>query len=106
MSVRAEIGSEPERLADRQVSLDREHRCSGALLLGEYLTTALVKDRIDTTDGVLRALDLDEVDGLLDTRRRCQARGVTDTTSRRNDLASTTVDGIGVKLRKSPSDTT
>ena len=117
LRVRAEVGGETERLVDGQVSLDREHRRSGALLLREYLATTLVEAGVDTADGVLRALDLDyaeelcqfrgghtkeiehtEVDRLLETGLREQACGVADTTARRDDLSSTTVDRIGVEL--------
>ena len=104
LRVRAEVGGETERLVDGQVSLDREHRRSGALLLREYLAATLVEAGVDTADGVLRALDLDEVDGLLDTGRCSQAGSVTDTTSCRDDLSSTTVNCISVKLESPPSD--
>ena len=41
-----------------------------------------------------------EVDGLLERGVREQARSVRDTTARRDDLPSTTVNGISVKLIK------
>lgn len=95
---RAEITVETEGLHDRQVRLDREHGCSGTLLLGEDLATTLVERRVDTTDGVLRALNLDEVDGLLESGVGEQARSISDTTACRDDLSSTTVDSVGVEL--------
>jgi hypothetical protein len=110
-----EVAVEAERLANGEVRLDGEHRGAGALLLAEDLTTTLVQARVDTTNGVLRALDLDyrdllaqgtipvyvlltEVDRLLETRLRQQASSVADTTSRRDELSTATVDGVGVQL--------
>jgi len=66
--VRAELSVESEGLSDGEVSLDCEHGCSRALLLGEDLSTTLVQATVDTTDGVFWALDLDKVDGLLEGR--------------------------------------
>lgn len=45
-----------ERLVDRQVSLDDEHRCTGDLRLLEDDTSPSVQHTIDTTDGSLRTL--------------------------------------------------
>ena len=45
-----------------------------------------------------------EVDRLLETWLREQARGVGDTTARRDDLPSTTVNGISVELKRSVRD--
>ena len=44
-----------------------------------------------------------EVDGLLERGIREQARSVRDTTARRDDLPSTTVNGIGVKIIRDTS---
>ena len=93
-----ELTVEAEGLHDGKVGLDGEHGGSGTLLFAEDLSTALVEDGVDTTDGVLRALDLDEVDGLLETGLGEQARSVADTTASGDDLSSTTVDGIRMKL--------
>ena len=95
-----ELTVEAERLHNGEVCLDGEDGGSGALLLREDLSTTLVEDGVDTTDGVLGALDLDEVDRLLERGRGEQAGGVADTTASRDDLSSTTVDGIGVKLQR------
>lgn len=57
--MRAELSVESEGLGDGEVSLDGEHGRSGALLLGEDLSTALVQATVDTADGVFWALDLD-----------------------------------------------
>ena len=95
-----ELTVEAERLHNGEVCLDGEDGGSGALLLREDLSTTLVEDGVDTTDGVLGALDLDEVDGLLERWLGEQARGVADTAGGGDDLSSATVDGIGVKLSK------
>ena len=96
----AEVAVEAKGLHDGEVRLDREHRRSGPLLLGEDLATTLVQARVDTADGVLRALDLDEVDRLLERGRGEQAGGVADTTASGDDLPTTTVNGIGVQLKE------
>ena len=113
---RAQLAVEAEGLHDGQVRLHGEHGRADTLLLREDLSTTLVQHGVDTTDGVLRALDLDctqgnqsrsgntqrcphtEVDGLLKTWRREQASGVGDTTARGDDLSSTTMDGVRVEL--------
>ena len=62
---RPQSAVESKRLIDGQESLDGEHRSTDPLLLGVHLSTALVQDRVDTTDSVVGALNLDEVDGFL-----------------------------------------
>ena len=94
----AKLAVETERLHDRQVGLDREHGRADTLLFAEDLATTPVEDGVDTANSVLGALDLDEVDGLLESRVGEQAGGVADTTASGDNLSSTTVDGIGVKL--------
>ena len=95
-----ELTVEAEGLHDGQVRLDSEHGRSGTLLFAEDLATTPVEDGVDTADSVLGTLDLDEVDGLLESRVGEQAGSVADTTASRDDLSSTTVDGIGVKLQR------
>ena len=95
-----ELTVEAEGLHDGQVRLDSEHGRSGTLLFAEDLATTPVEDGVDTADSVLGTLNLDEVDGLLESRVGEQAGSVADTTASRDDLSSTTVDGIGVKLQR------
>jgi hypothetical protein len=57
--MRTQVTVEPERLHDRQVGFDGEHRCARPLLFAENLTTTLVERAVDATDGIFRALDLD-----------------------------------------------
>ena len=92
-----QVAVEAERLQDGQVSLDVEQRSTGALLLVEDVTTTAGQDTVDTTHGLLRHLNLDEIHGLKQSGLSEQGRGVQDTTSSRDDLATTTVDGIGVE---------
>ena len=95
---RPESTVESERFVHGQVSLDVEHRGTNPLLLGEHLSTTLIQDGVDTTDGILGTLNLDEVDGLLDTGGGKQAGGVRSTTASGDDLSSSTVDRISVEL--------
>lgn len=95
-----ELTVEAERLHDGEVRLDGEHGSSGSLLFAEDLSTALVENGVDTADAVLGTLDLDKVDWLLKTRSCQQASSVADTTAGRNDLTSTTVNCISVKLKE------
>lgn len=92
-----QVTVEAEGLEDGQVSLDVEERSTRTLLLVEDVTTTAGKDTVDTTHGGLRDLNLDQVDGLEQSRLGKQGRGVQDTTSGGDDLTTTTVDGIGVE---------
>ena len=95
--MRTEISSETEGLVDRQVSLDHVDGGSGPLLLSEDVTTTPVEDTVDTTTGNIGTLDLDEVDGLLETRLSSQLASVEDTASGGDKLSTTTMDSISVK---------
>lgn len=81
-----ELASETERFVDGQVSLDGVHRRSRALLLGEDVTTLPVEGRVDTAEGVLGALNLDLVNGLLESGVGKKRRSVHDTTASRDKL--------------------
>ena len=91
------IAVEAERLQDGEVGLDVEQRSTGALLLGEDVTSPAGKDTVDTTHGLLGHLNLDEVDGLKKSGLSHEGRGVQDTTSSGDDLATTTVNSISVE---------
>lgn len=103
-----EIAVEAEGLQDRQVGLDVEERSTGALLLLEDVTTTAGQDTVDTTHGVLGDLNLDEVDGLEQSRLGHERGSVQDTTSSRDDLTTTTVNSISVKgdIQDVPADGT
>jgi hypothetical protein len=96
-SVGAEIGGETERLVDGQVSLDVEEGSTDTLVLLEDVTSPAGKDTVDTTHGLLGNLDLDEVDGLLESGLGEKSSSVQDTTSGGDDLTSTTVNSISVE---------
>ena len=57
LSALSQIGSETEGLHDGQVGLHGEHGSTGPLLLREHLSTSLVEYGVNTTNGVLRALN-------------------------------------------------
>jgi hypothetical protein len=96
-STGTQVSRETERLVDREVSLDSDHRGTRALLLREDVTTATVKNTIDTTDSRVGALDFDQEDGFLDTRAGSENGSVDNTTAGRDDLTTTTMDSISVK---------
>jgi len=54
-----QLAVETKGLADRQVSLDREHGRSRPLFLAEYLTTAFVQATVNASDRIFGTLDLD-----------------------------------------------
>ena len=58
LSMAPQVGGETERLHDREVGLDGEHGRAWTLLLAKDLSSALVKYAIDTTDRILRTLNL------------------------------------------------
>lgn len=93
----AQVSVEAERLQDGQVGLDVEQRSTRTLLLVEDVTTTAGQDTVDTTHGLLRDLNLDQEDGLKQSRLSQQSRGVQNTTSSGDDLATTTVDSISVQ---------
>ena len=76
---RTELTVEAERLHDRQVGLDREHGRADTLLLAEDLSTTLVEDGVDTTNGVLGTLDFDLKKGVqVRTQLRKEAKSKCD----------------------------
>lgn len=99
-SLTSQVGVETERLHDRKVSLDSEHWGSRPLFFCEDLATTTIEHTVDTTNGVFWALDFDKVDGFLERRFGKQASGVGDTSHNGDDLSTTTVDRVGVKLHE------
>lgn len=93
----AEGLSETEGLGDRKEGLHVDERGSldGLLLVDD--TSTLGEALVDTTNGVIGALDLDLEDGLDEPGASGELSGVEDTTSGRHDLATTSVDSIGVE---------
>lgn len=105
--LRAKIGGKTEGRVNRQVGLDEVERSSNLLLLREYVSTAAIESRIDTTHGVFRALDLNQVDGLHEAGLGGQDRGVEALSGGRDNLTSTSMDGVGVEgnIVNVPADT-
>ena len=58
----------------------------------------MVHNGVDTTDDGLGTLNLNEVDGLLNTGGGEQARSVGSTAASGDDLTSSTMDGVGMEL--------
>mmetsp|Transcript_5199 Transcript_5199/g.14877 ORF Transcript_5199/g.14877 Transcript_5199/m.14877 type:complete len:885 (-) Transcript_5199:8-2662(-) len=88
---------ESEGLNDGQIRLQVEDRGSRALNGLKHLTTLLVQHVVDTSNGGLRALNLDQVDRLHELGLGGELGGVHGPTAGRDDLTSSTVDGIGVE---------
>jgi len=93
----AEIGSETERLVDREISLDVEERSADTLVLFENVTTSPGEHTVDTTHSLFGHSDLDEEHGLLESRLGEKGSGVEHTTGSRDELTTTTMDSIGVE---------
>ena len=92
-----EITVEAEGFHDGEVSLDGEERSTRTLLFIEDVSSAAGEHTVDTTHGLLGHLDLDKEDGLEKGGVGKEGGGVQHTTSSGDDLATTTVDGIGVE---------
>jgi len=91
-----ERGGETEGLGHGQMALDLDERSAFTLDGLEDDTTTDVQGGVDTGGGVLGAGNLDQEDGLLKSGLGGHHRGEADTTHRRHDLTSTTMDGIGM----------
>jgi hypothetical protein len=88
---------EAEGLSDGQVGLHVNKRSSGNGILLVDDTTTLGEALVDATNGVIRALDLNKEDRFLEARRGCELRGIEHTSGGGHNLATTSVDGIGVQ---------
>lgn len=86
-----------KRLINWQVSFNGKHWCPGNLRLFVNVTSPLVKDTVDTTDGGFWALDLALVDGLEETGFGGELTGVEDPSGGWHDLTGTSMDGVSVE---------
>lgn len=102
-----EISGETERSVYGQVGLDQVERSSDLLFLREHVSTTTIEGRVDTTHSTFRALDFDQVDGLHEAGLGSQGSSIEALSGGRDDLASTSVDGVGVEgnIVDVPSDT-
>jgi len=91
------VSGETERLVYREVGFHDEHGRTGRLGFFEYVTPSLVEYSVDTSDGVLWALDLDLVDGLLKSWGSGELARVDDSPGGGDDLSASSMDGVGVK---------
>jgi hypothetical protein len=93
----SQFTSETEGLVDWQVGLDSEQWSTWTLFLGDDLTSLLVEDGVDTTNGVLWALDLDKEDWFLDTWLSQKKGSEGGSSHGWHDLTGTSVDSISVQ---------
>jgi hypothetical protein len=93
----AEGLGETERLSDGQVSLNVDERSSINRVFTNDNTTAGRQAVVDATDTVLRALDLDEENGLLELGCGNQHTSVEAATSSRDNLTTTSVDSVSME---------
>ena len=89
--------SEAKGLGNWQVSLDHLEWSSWNLLLVDVFSSSLVENVVDSTNSLIRALDLTEEDWLLESWLSAKLRGIHGLSSSRHDLASTSVNGISMK---------
>ena len=88
---------ESEGLGNGKEGLHVDERGSlDGVLLGDDSST-LGEALVDTTNGIIRALDLDEEDGLDESWGSGKLTGEEDTSGGGHDLATTSVDSIGVE---------
>jgi len=94
---RPQMSDETKRFIDWQVSFDSKHWCPGDLRFLVDVTSPLVEDTVDTTDGGLWALDLALVDGFEEPWLGGELTGVEDSSGGWHDLTGTSMDGVSVK---------
>jgi len=88
---------ETEGLSDGEVRLHVDEGGSGNGFLTDDNTTTLGEAVVDSTDGILGALDLDQEDGFLEAGLGGELRSVNGTSSSGDNLTTTSVDSIGVE---------
>jgi hypothetical protein len=88
---------ETERLGDWKVGLHVDEWGSGDWLFSDNDTSTLGEALVDSTNGVIWALNLDEEDWLDESGCRGELASVGDTSSGWDDLTTTSVNSIGVE---------
>jgi len=88
---------ETEGLSDWEVGLDHDKWGSGNWLFTNNDTSALGKATVDTTYSIIRALDFNQEDWLLEAGLGSELSGEEDTSGSWGNLTTTSVDSIGVK---------
>jgi len=94
----SKMSGETEGVSDREVSLDVEEGSSHNGFFGEDDSSSLREALVDTVHDVVGGRDIDEVDGLLESGGSSVLASVEDSSSSGDDLSTTSVDGIGMKL--------
>jgi len=79
------------------MSLHLDKRGSGNWLFTDNDTSSLGKSLINWTNGIIRSLDLDEEDWLLESWLSGKLASIEASSSSWDDLTSTSMDGIGMK---------
>jgi len=92
-----EVAGEAERLGDREEGLDDVHRSAVNRLFRDDHTTLPVEGTVNAANGNFWALNLDGEDWFHDAWFGSHHAGVHNTTSSWDDLAATSVNGIGVE---------
>jgi len=88
---------ETEGLSDGKVGLHHDERGSGNGLFTNNDSSSGGEALVNTTDGIFGALDLDEEDGFLEARSGKELRSIEDTSGGGDELATTSVDSIGME---------
>lgn len=96
-SIRPKIGRKAKRLVDRQIRLDVEQWSSWALFFRKDMASSSCEHTIDTSHGLFRHLNLDQVDRFKDTWVSEKSGSVQNAAGRRDDLPTSTMDGISVQ---------
>jgi len=89
--------SETEGFSDWEVSLNHDEWGSGDWFFTDNDTSALGKATIDTTYCIIRALNFDQEDWLLEAGLGSEFSGEEDTSGSWGNLTTTSVDSISVK---------
>ena len=88
---------ETERLGDGKEGLHVDERGAGNRLLFVDDSSTLGEALVDATNGVIRALNLDQEDRLDESGLGGELAGVEDTSGGGHDLTATSVDSVGVE---------
>lgn len=90
-------GGESEGLADRQEGSDDVKRSTGDLFLFVDNTSSLIEDGVDSSHGVSWTGDLTDEDRFLKSWLGGELGCIIDSSGGRDDLTTSSVDGVGVQ---------
>ena len=89
--------SESKGLIDRQVCFDNEHWSSHDLTFFNDMSSSLIQYSIDSSDNSLRALNFNQINWLQESGFSSQDSCIETSSSCRNNLTSSSMDGISMK---------